>query len=126
MKLITEYDELSKAEEISDRLRRAGVMTVVTGKNSFRLSSSKTGVLKVGLWVVFDDQYKDAILLLKNRKHKPFRKLSLKEINDLDESAKRKLSFSGKKIFEKIAVFITSSIIILLVIYVAIGVIKEA
>ncbi|MCP4289360.1 MAG: hypothetical protein GY792_33890 [Gammaproteobacteria bacterium] len=103
MKLIEQYSDLLDAERVSKRIRRAGVMTVVTSKRSHNLSRVRTGALKVGLWAVFDDQHLDAIQLLENRKHKPSRVISLEEMAKLENTAKEQFASTSKKILEKAA-----------------------
>jgi len=76
---------------LSDRLRRAGVMTTIINDDSSRLYSS-SGVLMVGVWVAFDDQHDDAIQLIKNENHQPARVITLKEMDELEHSAKEQLA----------------------------------
>ena len=126
MKLVEEYNDSSEAEKNSLRIRRAGVMTVVTSKRSHSLSQTKTGAFKVGLWAVFDEQYEDAIHLLKNPKHKPVKKISLEKMSEIEKNVKNRFSLSVTSLFEKIAVFVFGGILLLLFIYVLIGIIKES
>lgn len=126
MKLVAQYSDLLDAEEVSERIRRAGVMTVITSKRSHNLSRFRTGALNVGLWAVFDDQYEDAVQLLKNRKHKPSRVISLEEMNELDIAAKEQIAFSSKKFFEKAATFVFGGALAALLAYVAWGLLNDA
>jgi DUF4097 and DUF4098 domain-containing protein YvlB len=45
------------------------------------LSSSRTGALKVGLWIVYNRQFNDAIECYKNNKHSVINTLSKEEKN---------------------------------------------
>ncbi len=126
MKLVTEFYDLTEAEDTSNRMRRAGVMTVVTGKRSFNLSPVRTGVLKVGLWAVFDDQYPDAVQLLQNRAHKPRRVISLAEMEEIQALASAQTGNGFKKLMEKSATLILGGVLLALLAYVAIGLIIDA
>lgn len=126
MKLVTEYFDSHEAEQTSNRIRSAGVMTVVTSVRSHNLSSFRTGALKVGLWVVFDDQYDDAIQLLDNPTHQPARKISLVEMEKLQKSARVRFKGFKEKIFEKIGTVLLAVILISLLAYVVIGIINDA
>ena len=126
MKLVEQYSDLLDAERVSERIRRAGVMTIVTSKRSHNLSRIRTGAFKVGLWAVFDDQHLDAIQLLKNRKHKPSRVISLEEMAELEKTAKEQFASTSKKIFEKAATLIFGGALVALLLYVAWGFVNDA
>ena len=126
MKLIGQYLDSLEAENVSSRIRRAGVMTVVTSKRSYNLSRIRTGAFKVGLWVVFDDQYDDAIQLLKNRKHKPERIIPPGEMAELERTANEHFTFAGKRFLEKAATIIFGGALVALLMYVAVGLINDA
>ncbi len=126
MKLVTEFFDLSEAERVSDRMRSAGVMTVVTSKRSYNLSSVKTGALKVGLWAVFEDQYDDALQLLHNHNHKPKRAISLADMNEIQELSRIETSNRLQKLFEKSAAWFFGSILFALLTYITIGILNDA
>ena len=126
MKLVTEFYDLPEAEKISNRMRRAGVMTVVTSKRSYKLSRVKTGALKVGLWVVLDEQYQDAVQLLENHDHKPKRVIPLSEMDEIQNLARLHFGSGMKKLIEKSAALFFGGILLALVIFVVIGLIIDA
>jgi hypothetical protein len=126
MKLVTEFFDLSEAEKTSSRMRSAGVFTVVTSKRSYNLSRVKTGALRVGLWVVFEDQYHDAMQMLDNYNHKPKRVISAVEMNEIQDLAGAEISNSMKKLLQKSAAWLFGGILLALLIYVAIGIINDA
>lgn len=68
------------AEEVSRLLVRKGVATFISGKRSFRIPIGSGGAPAVGLWVVLDDQYRDAKLILSNPSYEPSKKLTTSEI----------------------------------------------
>ena len=63
------------------RLCEAGIMAEVTSVDPHIIRPSKSRAERIGLWVVFDDQFEDAILLLENPDHVPKRISSLNVIN---------------------------------------------
>jgi len=126
MKLLAQYSDSLDAEGVSERMRRAGVMTVVTSKRSHNLSRFKTGAFKVGLWAVFDDQHDDAVQLLKNKRHKPGRVISLDEMKELENAAKDQFATTSKRFFEKAATLIFGGALVALLTYVVWGLINDA
>ena len=64
MQLVTQFIDPSDATEANSRLRKAGVMTEITSLDPHIMSRSRTGALRIGLWVVFEDQFDDAVQLL--------------------------------------------------------------
>ncbi len=81
MQLVTQFIDPSDATAANSRLRKAGVMTEITSLDPHIMSSSRTGALRIGLWVVFEDQFNDAIQLLEDPDHVPHRVISLTEMN---------------------------------------------
>ncbi len=70
MKLVNQYFNQSNAYADAEKLKRKGIKVFVSSINSHQLSRSRTGALKVGLWVVYNFQLNDAIACLKDNKHK--------------------------------------------------------
>ena len=73
MKLVTHFIDPGEASAAKSRLCEAGVMAEVTSVDPHIIHPSKSGAERIGLWVVFDDQFEDAILLLENPDHVPKR-----------------------------------------------------
>jgi len=88
MKLLKEFHSEVDADNLSERLRGRGILTHVSSKRSHRLSTAKTGALKLGVWGVLPQQYDDAYILLSNKKHKPTYMLSPEEILELEYQTK--------------------------------------
>ena len=86
MKLLSQYYSVPEAEEASSILREKGILTHVSGKtsNTYRII---TGAVKVGLWVVLDQQYSDACELLKNRDHRVSTGLTEQELKEIESKA---------------------------------------
>lgn len=69
MILLKEYVSETDADNLAERLRRKGVLTHVSGKQSKQLGTFVTGAVKVGVWAVMDHQAKDAVGLLSNKRY---------------------------------------------------------
>jgi hypothetical protein len=96
MKLIDEFESAHDADLASLNYREKGILTQVSSRHSNSLRMI-TGATKVGLWVVLDDQYQDAIELRKNRSHRPSTTLSEDEMNQLEVLGKSQLTESSAK-----------------------------
>lgn len=125
MKLIREYNDANEAEIISNSLREKGVMSTVTSADSQRLGRFKSGSLKVGLWVMFEEQLNDAVQLLENPDHQPEYKIPLDEIHRIEAEAKIRHEKSLNRIIEKSAAYILGGGLTLLIIYVINGVLNS-
>jgi hypothetical protein len=126
MKLVTQYFHYHEAEETSDRLRRAGVMTVALGKGFRTLGVKMTGMYQASLWVVFDDQFDDANKLLENPDHIPSRKMTTEEMNELEESIKKEQFLKGQLFIRKSATVVLALLLVCVLAYVIWGVINDA
>ncbi|MGH1472584.1 MAG: hypothetical protein ACRBCS_15490 [Cellvibrionaceae bacterium] len=111
MKLLKEYTDLSDAENLSERLRRKGILTHVSSKNSKQLGSFQTGAVKVGVWAVLNEQENDAISLLTNKNHKVECQLSEKEMDSIEVKAKNNITGSTNKVLSTLAIGSVSIII---------------
>ena len=70
MKLIQQYDSEVDAKDARDNLRKRGVLTYISSRQSYSLSGVVTGAFKVGLWVIIDNQYQDACNILTKKSFK--------------------------------------------------------
>ena len=84
MKLVTQFIDPGEASEANRRLRRAGVMTTLTGYDPHVVKHAEAKTYRIGLWVVFDDQLEDAARLLQDPGHQPKRIISREEMNELE------------------------------------------
>lgn len=91
MKLVTLYVDPADANEANSRLREAGVMTQISMVDPHNIKPSKSGAVRFGLSVVFDDQLDDAVELLGNPHHVPKRKISLAEMNEIESAGNKGL-----------------------------------
>ncbi len=87
MRLLTYYADPAEATEAGARLRRAGVLTRVGGVDPHAYRPPRTDAMRVGLWVVRDDQFADAARLLDDPAHVPSRILSAEEMDEIERQA---------------------------------------
>lgn len=88
MQLIEQYADLIQAEDAAMLLRKHGILTHISSKNSFVMSGYVTGAFKVGLWAVLDSQYPDACAFLNDQGHEITTGLSEAELLRLEASGK--------------------------------------
>ena len=124
MKLVTQYFDLNEAEIENQRLRLSGVMSVVLSKKLSRLGARFSGHYKVGLWVVFDDQYEDARQLLENINHVPKRVISQKEMEEIERSSKSGFSMFEQTFIRNAALILMGFLLMALLAYAALGTAK--
>lgn len=126
MRLVTHYVDPGEASEVSSRLREAGVVTEINSVDPHIIKPSKSGTLRFGLWVVFDDQFDDAVQLLENPEHVPKRTITSDKLNEIRSSTEEGPFKSRKRIFENWTTLIFGACLLGLIIYTAIGVINDA
>ena len=121
MKLITLYVDPGDAHEASARLRKAGVLTKITFEDPHNIKPSKSGAMRVGLSVVFDDQFEDAIQLLENPDHVPKRVLSPAEMHEIESGRKGHRSRPGNKSAGLVALIIFGLWLLGVIVYLVSG-----
>ena len=89
MKLLTEYETASEADIASFRLEQKGIATFVSSRRPMGFLIVSTGAPMIGLWVVLDDQYEDAMALLFNPDHTVIHALSAEEIETVKNGIQR-------------------------------------
>ncbi len=89
MKLVHPYLDPSEAAEARQKLREAGIASVVDAMNPHSVQPSRSGATHVGLWVLVDEQLEDAVEVLENPHHVPGHVLDPAEIERLEASADR-------------------------------------
>ena len=90
MKLLDQYIDPGEAAAARSRLRRAGIACIVDSMDPHSIQPSKSGATHIGLWVLADDQYEDALQMLANPAHVPRRSLSPDEISRLEADADKR------------------------------------
>ena len=126
MKLVTQFIDPGDATKANTRLREAGVMTEITSLDPHIMSQSRTGALRIGLWVIFEDQFDDAVQLLEDPTHVPNRVISLSEMNKIKSTAQDSWLKSGQKMLVNLVTIIFGACLLGLVVYVAIGILSDA
>ena len=86
MKLVTEYLTAGEAELAASTLEAAGIATYVSNSDSARLPIASSFAGGVGLWVVVDDQLRDAQRLLEDPNHEVESKLTEAQQREIHES----------------------------------------
>jgi hypothetical protein len=125
MKLVTLYVDPGDAVEASTRLRQAGVMTKITMVDPHNIKPSKSGAQRVGLAVVFDDQFDDAVQLLENPDHTPKRIITSNEMHEIESSGRRSLFEQGMRLMGKPATIAIGACLLGYIIYIAIRFIQD-
>jgi len=116
MKLLKEFTSLSDAEALSERLRKKGVITHVSSTHSKQLGALATGAVKVGVWVVVNEQTHDATALLKNNRHTVATALTEEEMKLLENEGAKQVTRTVNTALNKLALVVVS-IILLVVAY---------
>lgn len=126
MKLIAQYQDTVDAERVSARLRRKGILTFVSGRRLQIAGLARyTGAFKIGLWAVLPDQYEDARILLKNRRHEPTVVLSADEMERLERESKANLTAWFRRSIEKFLALVLGAAIVLFFVIVGVAILND-
>jgi len=98
MKLLQEYLSVSEAEEAEAWFRARGVLTRLESSGVSQLYGIAGSAVKVGLWVVLDEQVVDAEALFADKHHVVSHKLSVSEIQALEDQGKVQIASLTKYI----------------------------
>lgn len=101
MKLIKSFNSLTEARQIATQLRSKGILTFIEGENARQTPIIYQGImsLSVGLWVVLDQQYEDAILAIANPEHQANLVLTENKMRALEAKSKNVVSNFINKTF---------------------------
>ncbi len=83
MKLLTEFETASEADTASLRLEHKGIATFVSSRHHLGFPIGSIGPPGIGLWVVLDAQYDDAMALLLDPDHTVTNALPPEEIENI-------------------------------------------
>lgn len=126
MQLVTQFVDPADATEANSRLRKAGIMTEITSMDPHIMSRSRTGALRIGLWVVYDDQFDDAVRMLEDPDHVPNRVISQEEMNSIKSTTRQRWLESGHKKLQLLATIIFGVCLLGLVVYAVSGLLNDA
>jgi hypothetical protein len=87
MQLLTQFIDPVDAAAAKARLADAGIMVKSKSVDPHIIQPSKSGSQRIGLWIVFDDQFDDAVQLLQDPDHVPQRVISRDEMRAHESSA---------------------------------------
>ncbi len=117
MKLIRHFVDPAEASEVCARLRAAGIMSEVNSLDPHVIKPSKSGSVRVGLWVIFDEQHDDAVQLLDNPDHIPRQIMTPEEMNKIKPSAADASQQPNKKRAETATTLLLMACLFGLIIY---------
>ena len=117
MRLVTLYIDPGDAADANSRLRQAGVMTQLSFVDPHNIKPSKSGAERIALSVVFDDQFDDAVRLLKNPRHVPQRKISLAEMNEIESVEQAGPLKPARSLKEKATTAVLAACLLILIAY---------
>lgn len=120
MRLLRKYLAAEDAYAAQSMLREHGILSSVFGSEAKRMSVF-TGTMEVTLWVLIDEQFNDASALLENENHHVSSALTEEQIQELEANSQRNAS----EAINKVGVWFFGSIIIIIVLYVAYGILTE-
>jgi hypothetical protein len=126
MKLVTYYADPAEASEARARLREAGIMSEVDSVDPHIMKPSRSGATRVGLWVVHDEQFGDAVRLLENPDHVPKRIIAFDEVNAVESSTDEGLPGSASGLLKTLTTIFLVACLFGLIVYTVIGVFNDS
>lgn len=84
MKLLEAFDNDEVVYDMENLLRENGILTHVSGEHTSNMRVPFIGPKKIALWVVIDDQFLDAQMLLVNPDHKVKHKLTEEQMRRME------------------------------------------
>ena len=126
MKIGTHYVNPGDASTAKNKLCEAGIMAELGSVEPHIVRPSKSGSERIGLWVVFNDQFEDAIQLLGNSDHLPKRIISLGEMNEIKLSTHENLFNPTTELLIKAAIIIIGACLLGFIVYTSVRVINDA
>ena len=126
MKLVAHYIDPGDASTAKTKLCKAGIMDEIGSVDPHIVRPSKSGFERIGLRVVFDDQFEAAIQLLGNSDHVPKRIISLGEMNEIKLSTYKKLFNPTTELLIKAALIIIGACLLGFIVYTSVRVINDA
>lgn len=85
MKLFEAFDNDDVIYDMADLLRKNGILTYISGKHTSSMRIPGIGPKRLALWVVLDDQFEDAKMLLADPDHKVKHKLTEDQMRQMEQ-----------------------------------------
>ena len=115
MKLVTTSRDRLYIAEKSSFLRSKGILTSLSGENAAQIGYPASSEL--GLWVVINEQYEDAIACLNNENHEVQAPLSPEQMLELEAASSNWFSTAIDSFGNKLALFLVIAFIVGFVAY---------
>ena len=119
MKLLNRYLEPADAAADRARLREAGIASLLETVDAHNIQPSRSGDTHVGLWIVVDEQFKDASRLLAEPGYEPRRVLSPAQVAQLETAAERRSKWS-KRLSGTVLTLLFFAVLLALIVFTAI------
>lgn len=106
MKLLRQFDSKAEAKDFAWKLLNNGIAVQLSGLASFN-HKVITGTTKIGVWLLVDDQYQDALSVINNESAKVLNRVPNSQIEELKVNLDQdyvSLNIS-KSVWDKIIVF---------------------
>ncbi len=113
MKLLEEFDNLEVAEVVRTQLFHAGIVSHLSVDGSSTIGGILPDRHFVSLFIVFDNQYEDAVNYLKNKHHIVTTGLSKEEIKKVQKSLKVGINTSINKALIPVAIIMAALFVFL-------------
>jgi len=84
VRMVAKYETRSEAAERAAFLQAHGIATHLSDMTSMRMNLAHQGRYRVGLWVVLEAQYDDAIGLLESPEHEVSNPLSVDQMHHME------------------------------------------
>ncbi|AQQ67345.1 hypothetical protein Mag101_06630 [Microbulbifer agarilyticus] len=120
MKLLADFDSIEEAMNLCNYLLDHGVAATVSGVNAFQ-HRVLSGSTRVGVWVVYEEQFNDACQLKKDSNHVVSKKISEQLLNEfkeqldsggIDSELGNKIFFALFVIFSVLTIFVVGAILL--------------
>ncbi|MEL7023522.1 MAG: hypothetical protein AAGL69_07205 [Pseudomonadota bacterium] len=99
-------------------------MTFISGRNEHGFAGFHSLPRRLGLWVVFDDQYDDARILLTQKNHKPARVISREEMASMEAEVEASFAGATNALFDWVMTILACGLLLCLAGYVVYGVLN--
>ncbi len=119
MQLLTLVHSLDEANKIARKLKEKGIATFISSGETARMTNTPIfGIVKVGVWIVLDYQYEDAVEVMKNPDHEVAQPLGPSELAQLSKDTPKPYSTASKKFIYLVIKVVIAVVVLCVVAYV--------